>query len=248
MTVNSPEDIEGLKRIGKIVALAIAEMKKHVKPGITTRELDEIGERFLRKHGAVSAPKKVYNFPGATCISVNQEVAHGIPGNRTIQPGDLINIDVSAELDGYFADSGHSFQVPPYDRKVVRLCRYTHRTMMNVITRLKAGVKINEIGRMIQTEARNGGYNVIKNLCSHGIGRSLHEEPQQILNFYDPHQKGELTEGLVITIEPFLSTGIDFVVEQPDGWTLKVPDNSFVAQHEHTIIITKDKPLIVTCA
>jgi methionyl aminopeptidase len=248
MTVESQNDIDGLMKIGKIVALTIKEMKRHARVGMTTMELDEIGGRFLKKHGAVPAPKMVYQFPGNTCISVNHEIAHGIPGNRIIQPGDLINIDVSAERGGYFADAGHSFAMPPYNPALTRLCKYTHKTMMKVISSLKHGVKLNEIGRMIQNEAEKGGYKVIKNLCSHGIGKSLHEEPNEILPFYNKHDKRVLKEGSVITIEPFLSTGAEYVVQQPDGWTLCVPDRSFAAQHEHTIIITKNQPIIVTVA
>jgi len=248
MTVESQKDIDGLKEIGKIVALTINEMKRHARVGMTTKELDDIGGQILKKYGAVPAPKTVYNFPGNTCISINHEIAHGIPGNRKIQPGDLINIDVSAELGGYFADAGHSFVMPPYNPALTRLCDYTYKTMMKVISSLKHGVKMNEIGRIIQTEAKKGGYQVIQNLCSHGVGRSLHESPNEILPYYDRHDKRVLKEGMVITIEPFLSTGADYVVEQPDGWTLCLPDRSFAAQQEHTIIITKDQPIIVTVA
>lgn len=248
MTIESQNDIDGLKEIGKIVALTINEMKRHTRVGITTKELDDIGGQILKSHGAVSAPQITYNFPGNTCISVNHEVAHGIPGNRIIQPGDLINIDVSAELCGYFADAGHSFPIAPYEPSLMRLCQYTHHTMMKVISSLKHGVKLNEIGRIIEIEAKKGGYNIIKDLCSHGIGKSLHEAPVEILPVYNKHDKRILKEGMVITIEPFISTGAGYVVEQPDGWTLCTPDNSFVAQHEHTIIITKDQPIIVTAA
>jgi len=246
MTIGSQNDIDGLKEIGRIVALTINEMKSHTRVGITTKELDDIAGQLLKKHGAVSAPKSTYNFPGNTCISVNREVAHGIPGNRIIQPGDLVNIDVSAHLDGYYADAGHSFLIPPYKPSLMRLCQYTHDTMMKVISSLKHGVKLNEIGRLIESEAKKGGYNVISNLCSHGIGKALHEAPQEILPVYNKHDKRVLKEGMVITIEPFLSTGAGYVVEQADGWTLCVPDNSFVAQHEHTIIITKNQPMILT--
>jgi methionyl aminopeptidase len=248
MTVGSKEDIDGLKEIGKIVALTISEMKNQTRVGMTTKELDEIGGRFLRSHGATSAPKSTYNFPGNTCISINHEVAHGVPGNRRIQEGDLINIDVSAELNGYFADSGHSFQLPLYDPSITRLCQTTHDTMMKVISSLRHGVKLNEIGRIIQSEAQKSGYKVIMNLGSHGIGKALHETPNDILPFYDKDDKRVLKEGLVITVEPFLSTGAQFVVDGLDGWTLSVPDDSLCAQYEHTIIITKDQPIITTVA
>ncbi|MCD9020351.1 type I methionyl aminopeptidase [Cohnella silvisoli] len=246
MTIESQYDIDQLSRIGKIVAFTIEEMKKSAEPGITTQQLDDIGRDVLARYGAVSAPMKTFGFPGHTCISLNSEVAHGIPGNRVLQAGDLINIDVSAELNGYYADAGHSFQIPPYTTKVEQLCKYTYSTMMKVILSLRAGVKLNQIGKIIQDEARKGGYRVVQNLCSHGVGKALHEEPYDILPYYEPRDRRVLKAGQVITIEPFLSTGAEYVVEQADGWTLTVPDRSLAAQHEHTIIITNGRPIIVT--
>lgn len=213
---------------------------------MTTAELDLIGAEILESFGASSAPKITYNFPGSTCISVNEEVAHGIPGPRVIHAGDLINIDVSAELNGYYGDAGVSFQLPPYNDDILRLCRSTEETMMSVINHLRAGMKVNEIGRMMELEARKRGYRVVRNLCSHGIGKSLHEKPFEILPFYNPRVTTVLKEGQVITIEPFLSTGADYVEQQSDGWTLSVVDNGRVAQFEHTIIVTKGEPIILT--
>ncbi|ETT48716.1 MULTISPECIES: type I methionyl aminopeptidase [unclassified Paenibacillus] len=248
MTSETLQDMQGLKAAGAVVGHTIAEMKKSVVPGMTTAELDEVGAKILNHFGAKSAPKVTYNFPGTTCISVNEEVAHGIPGQRVIQAGDLINIDVSAELNGYFGDAGVSFQLPPYNEKLVHLCRSTEETMMSVINHLRAGMKVNEIGRVMESEARKRGYKVVRNLCSHGIGKALHEKPFEILPFYNPRVTTVLKEGQVITIEPFLSTGTDFVEQQPDGWTLSVADNSRVAQFEHTIVVTKGKPIILTSA
>ncbi|MEK4473943.1 type I methionyl aminopeptidase [Paenibacillus sp. FSL R7-0048] len=246
MTSDTVQDLEGLKAIGKVVGHTIAEMKKKVIPGMTTAELDLIGAEILESFGASSAPKITYNFPGSTCISVNEEVAHGIPGPRVINAGDLINIDVSAELNGYYGDAGVSFQLPPYNDDILRLCRSTEETMMSVINHLRAGMKVNEIGRMMELEARKRGYRVVRNLCSHGIGKSLHEKPFEILPFYNPRVTTVLKEGQVITIEPFLSTGADYVEQQSDGWTLSVVDNGRVAQFEHTIIVTKGEPIILT--
>jgi methionyl aminopeptidase len=245
VTAKSQKDIDKLTQIGKIVATTIHEMKEHTAVGMTTRELDEIGGRILARYGAKSAPMEI-KFPGHTCISINRNVAHGIPGKYVIQPGDLINIDVSAQLDGYYADSGYSFQIEPLDPLITRLCEHTYQTMMKVIQSLKAGVRINHIGHVMESEAKSGGYKVIRNLCSHGIGKSLHEEPREILPYYNPRDKNLLKDGQVITIEPFLSTGANYVEHQADGWTLSVPDQSYVAQFEHTIIITQDKPIIVT--
>lgn len=246
MTIQSQEDIEQLMKIGRIVALTIEEMKRRAEPGMTTKELDLIGQEMLALHGATSAPMKDADFPGYTCISINEEVAHGIPGSRVLQAGDLINVDVSAELDGYYADAGQSFQIPPVTSEVDRLCQTTHATMMKVINSLKAGVKLNQIGKIMQHEARKHGYRIVENLCSHGVGKGLHEEPTEILPYYEPRDRRVLRAGQVITIEPFLSTGATYVDEQSDGWTLAVPDRSRVAQYEHTIIITNNKPIIVT--
>ncbi|WP_239616274.1 type I methionyl aminopeptidase [Cohnella mopanensis] len=246
MTIQSQEDIEQLMKIGRIVAMTIEEMKKSARPGMTTRELDLIGQEMLARHGATSAPMKDVNFPGYTCISLNEEVAHGIPGDRVLQAGDLINVDVSAELNGYYADAGQSFQIPPATNEIDHLCQATHATMMKVINSLKAGVKLNQVGKMMQQEARRSGYRIVENLCSHGVGKGLHEEPYEILPYYEPKDRRVLKAGQVITIEPFVSTGASYVVEQADGWTLAVPDRSRVAQFEHTIIITNNKPIIVT--
>lgn len=248
MTSETLQDLQGLKAAGKVVGQTIAEMKKKVVPGMTTAELDEVGAEILQRYGAKSAPMLAYNFPGTTCISVNEEVAHGIPGQRVIRAGDLINIDVSAELNGYYSDAGVSFQLPPYHDKLVHLCESTEATMLSVIGHLRAGMKVNEIGRVMEAEAHKHGYKVVRNLCSHGIGRSLHEKPFEILPYYHPRANTVLKEGQVITIEPFLSTGADFVEQQADGWTLSVRDNSRVAQFEHTIVVTKGKPIILTSA
>ncbi|MFE4711883.1 type I methionyl aminopeptidase [Paenibacillus sp. NPDC056722] len=248
MICNTAKDLEGLKAAGKVVGYTIAEMKKSVVPGMTTRELDEIGAKILKEAGAASAPQVTYNFPGATCISINEEVAHGIPGSRVIQAGDLINIDVSAELNGYYGDAGVSFQLPPYNEKLQHLCRSTEETMMSVINHLRAGMKVNEIGRVMESEARKRGYRVIRNLCSHGIGKSLHDKPNEILPYYEPRITTVLKEGQVLTVEPFLSTGAEYVDPQADGWTLSVADDSRVAQYEHTIIVTKGEPVILTRA
>lgn len=246
MTVNSQKDLFYLKRIGELVAKTLQEMLENVKPGMTTEELDAIGERILRKKGARSAPKLVYNFPKTTCICVNEEVAHGIPGPKVINHGDLVNIDVSAELDGYFADTGASIAVTPVLPNIEGLCCCSQKALQRAISIVKAGTKINEIGKVIQDEASTAGFTVIKNLCGHGLGLSLHEEPKDIVNFYMPLDKRILREGQVIAIEPFISTHAEYVEEDKDGWTLKTLDGSFVAQYEHTIVVTKGNPIVLT--
>jgi methionyl aminopeptidase len=245
MTIETDQDLNGLKRIGRIVALTVREMQRQLKPGITTADLNDIGARFLEQHGARPAPGLTYDFPAATCISVNNEAAHGIPGERVIRSGDLVNIDVSAELDGYFADTGASMPVPPISALKRKLCNCARMARQKAIGAARAGRRLNEIGQAIETSARRCGFTVIRNVPGHGVGRGLHEEPS-VPGFYLPSADQRLTEGLVITVEPFLATGARQVVTADDGWTLKTEDGSLAAQYEHTIVITRGRPIIIT--
>jgi len=246
MIVKTEADLEGLKKIGKIVANCLQYMARTMEPGMTTRELDELGGRYLEMHGARSGPKLTYNFPGYNCISVNHEVAHGVPSDKKIQRGDLVNIDVSAELNGYYADNGGSFIVPPINPDYQRLCDTTRKALMAAIAAVKAHEPINVIGYHIEKVAEEHGYTVIENLGSHGVGRGLHEEPKFIAGYYDKDDKRKLKEGHVITIEPFLSTGARFVDEEADHWTLVAGKENRTAQYEHTMVVLKDRALIVT--
>ncbi|MFN8371007.1 MAG: type I methionyl aminopeptidase [Bacteriovoracaceae bacterium] len=246
MTIESEHDILQLKIIGKIVTETLKLMMKSAKIGMTTEELDEIGKAKLTLCKANSAPMLSYQFPGATCISVNEEVAHGIPGKRVLQNGDLINIDVSAELNGYFADTGGSFVLGDSNPKQVKVMKATREALAAAIDVARAGNPINEIGRAIDKVARKYSLKVIQNLGSHGVGRSLHEYPGFIANYYDPKDKRILKEGQVITIEPFLSTKSSWVEEASDGWTLFGEPGNIAAQYEHTLVITKKKPIVVT--
>lgn len=246
MSINSEKDLEGLRRIGRIVARCLRHMQSKLEPGITTAELDAIGGRFLAAHGARSAPKLTYNFPGHTCISVNEEAAHGIPGPRILKAGDLVNIDVSAELGGYFADTGGSSVIPPESKLHLKICAVAKQALDKALLEARAGAKLNRIGHAIETEALAHGLTVIENLGSHGVGRALHEEPGFIPGYYDKSDKRILKENQVITIEPFVSSGAREVSENGDGWTLVTSPGIFTAQYEHTIVITKGRPLIMT--
>jgi methionyl aminopeptidase len=245
MTVENEGDMAGLKQIGRIVALTLREMQIQVRAGMTTAELDDIGGRFLAGQGARSAPFITYGFPGATCISLNNEAAHGVPGERVIRHGDLVNIDVSAELDGYFADASTNVLIPPVDPLKQKLCDCTRAARKKAIASARAGQPLNVIGKTIEATARRCGYQVIRDLPGHGVGRSLHEHPT-VPGFYLRSSTQRLTEGLVITVEPFLSTGASHVVESGNGWTLETADGSLAAQYEHTIVITRGQPLVIT--
>ena len=246
MTTDSQKDIDALKAIGRICAETLRKMMNATRAGMTTRELDEIGRLLLEAEGARSAPQVMYRFPGATCISVSPVIAHGIPDNHELREGELIHIDVSAELDGYYADTGASMVVSKHERNLEKLLDATRATLTKALHAAKAGNPLNGIGRTVQNEARRRGFNVIYDLTGHGIGRKLHESPKEILNFYNPADRRILNEGLVLAIEPFLTTGIGRVVEERDGWALRTMDRTIAAQFEHTIIVTKNEPIILT--
>jgi methionyl aminopeptidase len=245
MTIENQDDFEGLLRIGKILGKALRTLAARVEPGMTTAELDEIARTLLESQGARSAPQLAYNFPGTTCISLNDEAAHGVPGPRAIQAGDLVNIDLSAELDGYYADTAASVPVPPASAERRRLCEFARRARQAGVAAARAGRPVYAIGKAAELEARRGGFTVIRNLPGHGVGRSLHEKPSIPGHFW-PLANQPLTEGLVITVEPFLTTGADHVVDGEDGWTLKTPDGSPCAQFEHTLVVTRGRPIVVT--
>jgi methionyl aminopeptidase len=247
MTVSSDDDLTALKQIGRIVANTLEAMGKAIEPGMTTLDLDQIGRRTLEAAGARPAPEMVYAFPGATCISVNEEIAHGIPGARVIRPGDLVNIDVSAEKDGYFADTGASFAVPPVTRAVERLCRDGRRAMWTGLRQVGTGKPLADIGRAVGAFARKNGYTLVRNLASHGVGLSLHEEPTELATWPDASERRTMTEGLVFTIEPFLSLGAEFAADNGDDpWTLYSQPRALTVQYEHTVIASRNGPVIVT--
>jgi methionyl aminopeptidase len=248
MTIENERQLEQLRAVGNLVARTLAAMGQALEPGMTTRELDDLGRALLEAEGARSAPELTYNFPGATCISVGPDCAHGIPDDTVVEAGDLINIDVSAELDGYFGDTGASFAVPPTPKRIERLCRDGRRAMWAGIRAVKPGAPLKEIGRSIEAFAAKNGYSLVRNLASHGVGHSLHDEPGEIPTWHDPRERRTIPEGLVFTIEPFLSLGADWVEELGDGWTLRPPERQPTVQYEHTLVATRNGPLILTLA
>jgi len=245
MNAKTRQQVDGMRAAGRAVRSAFTTMVEHTRAGISTAQLDEIGARVLAEHGAVSAPQMYYDFPGATCISVNHEAAHGIPGERVIADGDMINIDVSANLHGYVADMGESFVVGSAAQEQLRICRSVREAVHNAISKVRSGRSLNVIGQAVQAVADREGYVIVRNLGSHGVGNSIHEEPSYT-PFDNPHESRKLTRGMVLTIEPFFSTGTDWVEEQDDGWTLSVPPGQLVAQYEHTLIVTDRGAVVVT--
>lgn len=245
MIAKTEEDFNGLKEIGKICGTIRDELVQSTKPGITTKALDEIAGVMFEKAGAESAPKGIYDFPGHTCISINEEVAHGIPGERTIQEGDLVNIDVSGSKNGYFADTGISFVVGEGESSLQKICDVAKEAFDAGLKKAKPGSKKSGLGKAAHNVAKQHDLTVIKNLTGHGVGRSIHEAPDHIFSYYSPWDDEILKDGMVIAFEPFVSTLEEEVFQSDDGWTF-LTEKSIVAQYEHTIILTKEGPIITT--
>jgi len=247
MSITRDAEWEGMKKVSEVVAVTLREMMLYAKPGMTAAALDEYGAAILKNFGAVSAPKATYNFPGSTCISLNHEVAHGIPsGNKIFSEGDLINIDVSAELNGYWADNGCSFVLGNDIHHHQKLVDTSKRILNKALLHIKTGVRIAEIGRLIESEARKSGFRVIENLTGHGVGKGLHEAPFEIPNFYDRSNRARFTRNSVVAVETFISTRSSFADTMSDGWTLRGDKGGYTAQHEHTIVVTDNVPVILT--
>ncbi|WP_316849659.1 type I methionyl aminopeptidase [Pedobacter agri] len=247
MSITTEDELLGMQRVSKAVAYTLKEMRNFAKPGMSTKQLDDFGGEILKDFGAKSAPRLTYNFPGWTCISVNQEIAHGIPHSKKILvEGDLVNIDVSAELNGYWSDNGGSFVLGNDLNNHNVLVNASKDILKKAINNIRGGIRISEIGRLIETEARKSGFRVIKNLTGHGVGRSLHEAPHDIANYYDRWNHDRFKKNTTVAIETFISTASNLAETEDDGWTLTGNKGGFVAQHEHTIMVTGDKPIILT--
>lgn len=236
-----------MKKASEAVAYTLKAMRDYAKPGITTKELDNYGAAILAGFGAKSAPYLTYGFPGWTCISVNNEFCHGIPSDsRMLKEGDLVNIDVSAELDGFWADNGSSFVLGKDVNQHQKLVDASKRILHTAIYSIKGGVRIADVGHLIETEAKKQGYKVIKNLTGHGVGRSLHEEPHEIANFRDKFNNARFRKNTVVAVETFISTTSNYALTLRDGWTMVGNKGGYMAQHEHTIIVTDGAPVILT--
>lgn len=247
MSITKESELLGMKKASEAVAMALKEMKNFAKPGMTTLQLDDYGKQILEKLGANSAPALTYDFPGCTCISVNHEFCHGIPSaTKILNEGDLINIDVSAELNGFWADNGGSFVLGRDVHQHQKLVEASKQILHKAIANIKGGVRISDIGFLIETEAKKKGFKVIRNLTGHGIGRSLHEEPAEITNYKDRTNPTRFKKNSVVAIETFISTTSTLATTLNDGWTMVGKTGGYMAQHEHTIVVTDHAPLVLT--
>ena len=247
MSIESHADWKGLKQAADVARLTLEALTKQVQPGVTTGELDETAARVFAAHGARSAPAFTYGFPRTVLISVNDEIVHGIPGARRIRTGDIVKLDVTVEKGGYVADAARSVVVAPASTTAHRLATCASEAFHAALAVARAGVRVNEIGRAVEREVRRHGFTVIRGLAGHGVGRTIHEEPS-VPNYYDPFQRDVLTEGMVITIEPMISAGSAHAVQAADGWTLRTKDGSLSAHYEHTLVIMRAAPVVLTAA
>ncbi|MFZ2783729.1 MAG: type I methionyl aminopeptidase [Sediminibacterium sp.] len=247
MSITKESELIGMQKASEAVAFTLKEMRNHARPGMTTKELDNFGAALLSEFGAKSAPFLTYRFPGWTCISVNNEFCHGIPSsNKVLKEGDLINIDVSAELNGFWSDNGGSFVLGNDLYRHQKLIDASKLVLHKAISNIQHGARIADIGYLMETEAKKYGYKVIKNLTGHGIGRSLHEPPGEIANYRDRYNKEQFKKNSVVAIETFISTDSSLAVTLKDGWTMVGNKGGFMAQHEHTIVVTDASPIVLT--
>lgn len=247
MSIESHADWEGLRGAAQVASLTLDTLTKQVRPGVLTGDLDRTAALLFAAHGARSAPALVYGFPRTVLISVNDEIVHGIPGARRIAAGDIVKIDVTVEKAGYIADAARTVVVPPASPTAKRLAACAVAAFDAALTVARAGVRVNQIGRAVEREVCRRGFSVIKGLAGHGVGRTIHEEPS-VPNYYNPFQADVLTEGLVLTIEPMISAGSEHAIQDADGWTLRTRDGSLSAHHEHTLVITRGAPVVLTSA
>jgi methionyl aminopeptidase len=245
MSIDSDDDRQGMRRAGRAVAAALRAMEAALQAGLTTRDLDAAGAQVLREHGARSAPQIVYRFAGINLISVNDEIVHGIPGARRLAAGDIVKLDVTAELDGYIADAAVTVVIEPAPSRAHRLRASAVGAFDAACEAARAGRAVSDIGRAVESRVRADGFTVLRALSGHGVGRTIHEPPT-VHNYFDPRQRDVLTDGLVITIEPIIAERRCHVVEDADGWTLRTSNGCMAAHYEHTVIITSGGPEIVT--
>ncbi|MEN1938772.1 type I methionyl aminopeptidase [Paenibacillus sp. 102] len=234
----TPREIEIMREAGKIVALTHQELKKHITPGITTKELDQIAEKTIRKHGATPSFKGYNGFPGSICASVNEELVHGIPGKRKLQEGDIISIDIGAKYNGYHGDSAWTYPVGNISESVQKLLDVTEKSLYLGLEQVKPGVRLSNVSHAVQTHAEESGFSIVREYVGHGIGQDLHEDPQ--IPHYGPPNKGpRLKQGMVICIEPMVNQGRRYVKTLSDDWTVVTVDGKWCAHFEHTIALTE---------
>jgi len=245
ITKKSPREVGYMREAGRIVAGAFAELAPLIVPGITTRELDAVAEKYIRKEGARPAFKGLYGFPASICTSINEQVVHGIPGLRKLKNGDIISIDIGAEINGYFGDGTVTFPVGTPEDRVLELVRVTREALNIGIAQARPGNRLTDISHAVQTHVEHHGFSVVRDYVGHGIGAKMHEDPQ-VPNFGPPGRGPRLEPGMTLALEPMVNMGSYEVVTLDDRWTVVTRDGKPSAHFEHTILITEDGPEILT--
>ncbi|MEG0796352.1 MAG: type I methionyl aminopeptidase [Odoribacter sp.] len=237
--IKTGEEIELLRESNLLVGMTLGEMSKHIRPGISTLELDRVAEEFIRSHNAVPGFLGYGGFPNTLCISINDKVVHGIPSATCIlQEGDIVSIDCGTVKNGFYGDSAYTFEVGEVDEEVRKLLRVTKESLYKGIEKAVAGLRIGDIGYAVQTHCEAAGFSVVREMVGHGVGRELHEEPQ-VPNYGHQGQGVKLQEGMVIAIEPMINLGKRHIYQDSDGWTIRTRDKKPSAHFEHTIAIGK---------
>jgi methionyl aminopeptidase len=247
MSITSDADWRGLREIGQIVRWTLDELEHNTVPGITTGELDRLAARMFEACGARSAPAFTYGFPKTVLISVNDEIVHGIPGDRRLRDGDIVKLDVTAEKEGYIADAARTVVLDGASDAARRLAACAKAAFEAALPVARAGNPVNLIGRAVERTVTRAGFSVARSLEGHGVGRTIHEPPN-VPNWFNRRQTDVLTEGLVITIEPLIAAGRGEVYQDADGWTIRMRDGSLAAHFEHTLVITAGEPVLLTAA
>jgi methionyl aminopeptidase len=245
ITIKSAREIETMRRSGKITAKVLGELMRAAKPGMTTRQLDQMAERGIRELGGEPTFKGYHGYPCSICASVNEEVVHGIPGDRVLREGDLLSIDIGTTFEGYVSDSAVTVPIGDVSERAWRLMRVTQECLMLGIAQMQKGRRLGDIGHAVQRHAESNGYGVVRELVGHGVGTAMHEEPQ-VPNYGRAGSGVELRSGLVLAIEPMITEGHYAVKTLKDGWTVVTSDGKLAAHFEHTIAVTDDGPKILT--
>ena len=243
--LKSPQEIERMRAAGRLTALAIAELKKVIAPGITTGELDAVAEKFIRDHGGIPTFKGYQGFPASICTSINNEVVHGIPGLRKVKTGDIVSIDIGVTYEGYVGDSAFTVPVGDVSLNVLQLLRTTEEALYKGIAQAQVGGRVTDIGHAVESHVNQAGFSVVRDYVGHGIGTQMHEDPP-VHNFGPPGRGPRLQEGMVLAIEPMVNVGSYRVQVLPNGWTVVTADGSLSAHFEHTVAITAAGPEILT--
>ena len=246
VTIKTPEEIQKMRVAGRLAAEVLEVVAPHVQAGVTTAELDRIcHDHIVRVQGAVPAPLNYHGFPKSICTSVNQQVCHGIPGDRVLRGGDIVNIDVTVIKDGYYGDTSQMFLIGEVSVQARRVSQVSRECLLLGLAEVRAGASLRTIGRVIQRHAEANGCSVVREYCGHGIGREFHEDPQ-VLHYDDPKTSLVLQPGMTFTIEPMLNAGKRQVKVLPDGWTVVTKDHSLSAQWEHTVLVTPEGYEVLT--